>query len=205
MRPWLDVSGCRSVSNDFGLLQALGGECAGALAILPESETPNWTQGSYEPLPDASLAGMARRFRHLPANELLTTRLARALSLSTVDVELLPVEGVELLLVRRYDRLVVDGAVRRLHQEDLCQALGVMPGTKYEQEGGPAFADALRVVRERSTEPLVDVQQLLRWIIFGLLAANADGHGRNLSLLYERRSRTRLAPFYDLVCTRASC
>ena len=245
-----------SVSNDFGLLKALGGECAGALAILPESEIPNLAQGSYEPLPDASLAGMARRFdvlaevtggrglrlslagaqdklpvyrdpagllclpmhgapsthilkvpsrrfKHLPANELLTTRLARALSLSTVEMELLPVEGVELLLVRRYDRLVADGVVRRLHQEDVCQALGLMPGTKYEQEGGPAFADALRVVRERSTEPLVDVQQLLRWIIFGLLAGNADGHGKNLSLLYESRSRARLAPFYDLVCTRA--
>jgi serine/threonine-protein kinase HipA len=60
----------------------------------------------------------------------------------------------------------------------------------------------MRIVRERSTAPLLDAQQLLRWIGFVLLAGNSDGHGKNLSLLYEGGARPRLAPFYDLVCTR---
>jgi serine/threonine-protein kinase HipA len=35
-----------------------------------------------------------------------------------------------------------------------------------------------------------------------VLAFNADGHAKNLSLLHSD-GKTRLAPIYDLVCTRA--
>ena len=35
------------------------------------------------------------------------------------------------------------------------------------------------------------------------LAGNSDGHARNLSLLHLPNGDIRLAPFYDLVCTRA--
>lgn len=245
-----------SESNDFELLKAIGGDCAGALSVLPRLEAPPTDESAYEPLSDDRLAAMARRFsvlaevaggrrvrlslagaqdklpvhvdargrlglplggspsshilkvpsrsyKHLPANEVLTTRLARALGLEAIDAELLRVGGVDVLLARRYDRRVTDGNVRRLHQEDLCQALGRMPSTKYEQEGGPTFAEAVEVVRQQSTEPLRDLQQLLRWLIFGTLVGNADGHGKNLSLLYEGPGAARLAPFYDLVCTHA--
>jgi serine/threonine-protein kinase HipA len=151
----------------------------------------------------------SRDFKHLPANEALVTRLAHRASLVAVDVELVSMEGVQIAVVQRYDRRRQDGAVVRLHQEDLCQALGLMPGTKYEHEGGPSFADAMSLVRSISTDPLRDAQQLLRWLCFCLLVGNADGHGKNLSLLYEVGGDAdsigglRLAPFYDLVCTRA--
>jgi len=42
------------------------------------------------------------------------------------------------LLVERYNRLIdAQGHRQRLHQEDFCQALGVVPEMKYENEGGP--------------------------------------------------------------------
>ena len=44
---------------------------------------------------------------------------------------------------------------------------------------------------------------MLRWQIFNVLAGNSDGHAKNLSLLYQANGEIRLAPFYDLVCTRA--
>jgi serine/threonine-protein kinase HipA len=47
------------------------------------------------------------------------------------------------------------------------------------------------------------VQHLLRWQIFNVLAGNSDGHAKNLSLLHLTDDATRLAPFYDLMCTRA--
>jgi serine/threonine-protein kinase HipA len=247
-----------SVSNDYALLKALGGECAGALTILRQGAIPDDGGGSYEPLEPAMVAQMARKFnvfatvtgqraprlslagaqdklpvridaarrlwlplegapsthilkvpsrdfKHLPANEVLVSTLARAVSMTAVEVELLQVEDVELAVIRRHDRVVADdGArIRRRHQEDLCQAHGIPPGNKYEQEGGPRFADVLGLVRDRSSEPLADVLQLLRWLVFSLLAGNADGHGKNLSLLCGADPRTvRLAPFYDLVSTR---
>lgn len=38
-------------------------------------------------------------------------------------------------------------------------------------------------------------------IAFCALCGNADGHGKNLSLLRTRRGVWQLSPFYDLVCT----
>jgi len=60
-----------------------------------------------------------------------------------------------------------------------------------------------RLVQEISSEPALDAQHLLRWQIFNVLAGNSDGHAKNLAVLYRSRGEIRLAPFYDLVCTRA--
>jgi len=46
-----------SEENDFKLLEALGGECAGAVALLPEGSAPEMA-ASYRPLSDASLQQM---------------------------------------------------------------------------------------------------------------------------------------------------
>ena len=54
-----------------------------------------------------------------------------------------------------------------------------------------------------SSDPATDLPHLLRWQIFNVLAGNSDGHAKNLSLLYKDNGEVRLAPFYDLVCTRA--
>ena len=49
--------------------------------------------------------------------------------------------------------------------------------------------------------PLQDVPRLIEWQTFNAAAGNADGHGKNLSILYDDGG-PRLAPFYDLVSTR---
>ena len=48
-----------------------------------------------------------------------------------------------------------------------------------------------------------ELHKLLRRTIFNVLAGNSDGHAKNLSLLYHTDGAIRLAPFYDLICTRA--
>jgi serine/threonine-protein kinase HipA len=59
------------------------------------------------------------------------------------------------------------------------------------------------LVQDASSEPAIDTQHLLRWQVFNVLAGNSDGHAKNLALLHLGDGTTRLAPFYDLVCTRA--
>lgn len=54
-------------------------------------------------------------------------------------------QGRAFLLVERYDRVLKDDAqhqpqLQRLHQEDFCQALGVVPELKCQNEGGPGLA-----------------------------------------------------------------
>jgi serine/threonine-protein kinase HipA len=50
-----------SVDNDFAILEAIGGECAGALAVLPAEAHPAGGPSTYAPLPPEAIAAMARR------------------------------------------------------------------------------------------------------------------------------------------------
>lgn len=143
-------------------------------------------------------------YRNIPVYEYFMTKLAEAVGLPVVDLQLHNNAGDYYLLIKRYDRLYTMGQpVRRLHQEDFCQALGVGYDKKYQQEGGPSFQDCYRLIETIGAKPLKDMENLLRWQIFNVLAGNSDGHAKNLAILYNDNYEAELAPFYDLVCTRA--
>ena len=143
------------------------------------------------------------RFQGTTENEAFMMRLAAAVGLDAAPVELRTAEGRPFLLVGRYDRRRDEiGIVRRLHQEDFCQALGVPPETKYASEGGPTFKECFDLVRRVSARPAVDVLKLLDAAIFSLIVGNADAHGKNFSILYGEDG-PGLAPLYDLLSTIA--
>jgi len=94
----------------------------------------------------------------------------------------------------------LNGRWQRVHQEDLCQALGVHPSSKYENEGGPGFADIMSVL-EASGEPEADRDRMMKTACLVYLLAATDAHSKNYSLLYGRdvdRPNMRLAPLYDI-------
>jgi serine/threonine-protein kinase HipA len=104
-------------------------------------------------------------------------------------------------IVKRYDRERDEGdEILRLHQEDFCQALGILPEQKYEAEGGPSLEKCFSLLREQSASPASDQKALLSWAVFNALIGNADAHAKNLAILYTPRG-PRLAPFYDLIST----
>ncbi|QQR69864.1 MAG: type II toxin-antitoxin system HipA family toxin [Alphaproteobacteria bacterium] len=141
------------------------------------------------------------RFPATTENEALVMRLAAACGLNVAPVEARVVRDRPFLLVQRYDRdFGADGRVRRIHQEDFCQALAVPPETKYAAEGGPTLQDSFALVRRISARPAQDVLALLDAVIFNLIAGNADAHGKNFSILYSDQG-PRLAPLYDLLST----
>ena len=141
------------------------------------------------------------RFAATTENEAFVMRLAAAVGLDVAPVEARAVRGRTFLLVERYDRSMADdGQVRRIHQEDFCQALGVPPETKYASEGGPTLKDCFALIRRIATRPALDVLKLLDAVIFNLIAGNADAHGKNFSILYDGGA-AKLAPLYDLLST----
>lgn len=143
------------------------------------------------------------RFTATTENEAFVMRLAAAIGLDVAPVEARVVRDRPYLLVERYDRAVcADGQVRRIHQEDFCQALGIPPETKYASEGGPTFKDCFELLRRIAERPAVDVLKLLDAVIFNAIAGNADAHGKNFSILYSDEG-PRLAPLYDLLATVA--
>lgn len=144
------------------------------------------------------------RLKATTENEAFVMRLAAAVGLDVALVEARHVRDRTFLLVQRYDRsaAVDDGGVRRIHQEDFCQALGVPPEMKYAGEGGPTFKDCFALLRRLSARPALDVLKLLDAAILNLVAGNADAHGKNFSILYGDQG-PRLAPLYDLLSTIA--
>jgi serine/threonine-protein kinase HipA len=143
------------------------------------------------------------RFEGIVFNEAFCMKLAHTIGLHTARTEIGRAEGIDYLLIERYDRVEVkdDGAghLEREHQEDFCQALGVIPENKYQNEGGPSLKQCFALLRELSSAPVIDLQRLLDAIIFNFLIGNHDAHGKNFSLLYGRE--TRLAPLYDVLST----
>ena len=144
------------------------------------------------------------RFEATTENETFAMRLAAGLGFDAAPVEPYRVgEGPPCLLIGRYDRRSgPDGAVRRVHQEDFCQALGVVAGRKYAAEGGPGFPQCFDLVRRACARPAVELLKLLDAAIVQVLLGNADAHGKNYSLLY-RGDGIALAPLYDLLSTAA--
>lgn len=139
---------------------------------------------------------------HLPENETFITLLAKEVGLPVVDLRIRKTAKSSITIIARYDRQWAAGQWIRLHQEDFCQALGIDASRKYEKEGGPSHKQCAELIRQNATFPLVDLQKLLRWSLYNLLVGNADAHGKNFSLVYDRSGSPSLAPFYDLVCTR---
>jgi len=146
------------------------------------------------------------RFEGLVFNESLCMKLARAIGINAAHAETGQVEGIDYLLVERYDRTTSSeskGAaqtLKREHQEDFCQALGTVPENKYQAEGGPSLKQCFKLVRDASSAPVIDLQGLLDAVIFNFLIGNHDAHGKNFSFLYSG-GQTRLAPLYDLLST----
>ena len=255
-RPRTEAARALGVSqqNDFGLLEGLGGDVAGALTL--------WPQGQAVPRPDPhskalvqneaalaaildklprrpllageegirlSLAGaqpkvpvvlldgavalpaLGQPTTHIikpapkdwptfPENEAFCMRLAGALGLDVARVEIRRAEDHLYLLVERYDRVLRQGILGRMHQEDFCQALGIMPEHKYAAEQGPNFADSFNLLRRVTRVPAKAILALIDAALFNLIIGNADAHGKNFSLLHTPDG-LRLAPLYDLLCT----
>ena len=133
-------------------------------------------------------------------NEGFCLALAEVMQLQPVKSEIRYVQGREFLLVERYDRLADPQGRRRLHQEDFCQALGVVPETKYQNEGGPDLAQCFELVRRVTRPSAPQILRMLDFVIFNAMVGNHDAHAKNFSLLYASKIPV-LAPLYDVLST----
>jgi serine/threonine-protein kinase HipA len=84
-----------------------------------------------------------------------------------------------------------------VHQEDICQALGIMPTRKYQNAGGPGPVDIVELLRASSTDREDDVATFAEALGFNWLIGGTDAHAKNYSLLLGG-PQVRLAPLYDV-------
>jgi serine/threonine-protein kinase HipA len=246
--------GISSASN-FGLLEKIGFDCAGAVSVLanvePDAEDTPEIEG--RPITDAelrqylielpkkplfagvdgiriSLAGAQAKAALclienklcIPAtgvpsthilkpsitglassveNEYFSMRLAKLIGLLVCNVEIRKALDIEYLLIERYDRVILEDKIYRIHQEDFCQALGVVSTKKYQADGGPNLIDCINLVEKSATQPAKDKLELVKRIIYNVLIGNADAHAKNFSVLHLDDGAIALTPAYDILST----
>ena len=137
------------------------------------------------------------------ANEAFCMTLADRAGLEAARVEPRSADRHEYLLVHRYDRDPSAKPDGRLHQEDFCQALGLVPAVKYENEGGPSVADCATLIHRHSAAPARDLIAFLDALLFNFLIGNNDAHSKNYSLLLDGPGAIRVSPLYDLLSIAA--
>ena len=248
------IAGILGVSedNDFALLERLGGDCAGAVSLLPEGTQIVASDERTRELDQEELTRILRELGQRPLlagteglrlslagaqdklpvriidnrialplgtaasthilkpasadydglvfNEAFCLALAEGIGMETTGFDVRRVDDIDYLRLRRFDRSDDGGHVRRLHQEDVCQALGIPSERKYQAEGGPSLKQVFGLLRSVSAAPVLDLAALLDAVIFNLLVGNNDAHGKNFALLHSGGG-ARLAPLYDLVST----
>jgi serine/threonine-protein kinase HipA len=146
---------------------------------------------------DAELPGLA-------VNECFCMRLATRCGLPAAPVELIAAAGRQCLVVERFDRDHGTWPPKRLHQEDLCQALGLLPDFKYQHAdlSVPSYRALADLLDRHALQPGLDRLAAARTAVFHFLVGNADAHAKNVALLHLPRG-VRFAPLYDVVATAA--
>ena len=187
-----DLSAWRMV-NDLGRFSLAGAQPKTALQRrgerwgVPSGREPT-THILKPPIPD---------FDGHVENEHVCLALARSLGLPAARSYVGHFEDEVAIVVERYDRIITDAGIRRVHQEDLCQALGTHPALKYQSDGGPGPAEVVGILREHSSRAADDIDTFVDALALSWMIGGTDAHAKNYSLLLGG-SRVRLAPVYDL-------
>jgi len=144
---------------------------------------------------------------HLVVNEFVCMQLAKEVKLPVAEATLVRF-GEPVLVVRRFDRQLLENFVVRKHLIDGCQMLDLPPTYKYERpfgKGGdaavirsgvnlPDLFASCRLCRV----PAAAMRDMLNWVLFQLLIGNSDAHGKNISF-FVGPAGIDVAPAYDLL------
>jgi serine/threonine-protein kinase HipA len=134
-------------------------------------------------------------------NEYFCMKLALKIGFNVPEVFV--IDGKHpVFVVERYDRKIVGNSMKRIHQQDFCQALGILSQEKYESDRGPSFETDFKLMIDNVTakKRVVSTFRLIDWLCFNLLIGNNDSHSKNISFLMID-GKYELAPFYDLIST----
>ena len=188
---------------------------SGKVGLYYDKESGDW----YLPLGNAASTHIVKqshiRLDQIVLNEQLCVRTAHYIGIDVPESFIIDMKAGEdadvLYATERYDRQLSkkrteDGLLipMRLHQEDFAQALGISAANKYETKKEGYLRWMFELLRKNSSNPLEDQMKLWDIIVYNYLIGNTDCHLKNYSLLYSPSMQgIRLAPAYDIICTRA--
>lgn len=131
-------------------------------------------------------------------NEFFCMTLASRCGLNVPACSVVHFGEVPYYAVERFDRARSGDSWQKIHQEDLCQALGVIPDKRYEADGGPSLKDCFGLLLDIGSSAACKIG-LLDLVIYNFLIGNINCHAKKYSLIYKDKL-PRLAPGYALRC-----
>ncbi|WP_354111762.1 HipA domain-containing protein [Bradyrhizobium sp. S3.12.5] len=170
----LERGGIRSLFNDTDLF----GQFTGGAYVLREKFINDNSNASRK-----LVDGLSR------AIEWAQITLARNLGLPVADTQVMHFGKEIAIVIERYDRQFSGNEIVRI-----CQALGILPTRKYQNDGGPSPADVIELLRTYSTDRVADVDTFVEALAFNWLIGATDAHAKNYSLLLAGGPHVRLAP-----------
>lgn len=142
-------------------------------------------------------------FENQVVNEAICLEAARLCDFEVANSHLISTSHGPILATRRFDRTFGDdGTITRLHQEDLCQAAGLLSDMKYEPTDGHFARLVSSIISKSSNNPFGDRITFFERLLFDYLIGNCDNHLKNYSFVWnEPWTGRELSPSYDISCT----
>jgi serine/threonine-protein kinase HipA len=178
-------------ANDQLTLQALlavgtsaGGRQMKAILAINEA-TGEIRSGQTDPIKGFDYYILKFGNKSMPLAEIETAyyHMAVAAGIDMSYCRLMPVEGINHFLTKRFDR--ADG--KKIHMQTLA---AINPEAR-------SYEDLIAICRELLISES-QIEQLFSRLVFNVMANNTDDHNKNFSLLLEENGKWRIAPAYDI-------
>lgn len=215
---WLDGSDLKKAISDLpgaplgidvdpGVRSSLGG-LQGKLAVVLDGERVglpvNGALSTHILKPARLTDEGIERWPGIAAAEHFAMRLtllagqSKGMKVRAAETEVRDIMGRSAILVRRFDRRGNGKSLRRIHQEDFGQSLGITEKYQNNSYEMPRLVDIAQLLVQHSTG--IAMQPLLERLTLGTILGDCDAHVRNHAVLLED-GRVELSPAYDVVPT----
>lgn len=173
------VHGNNDTADDLKLLLNEGSPLGGARPKSVIQEPDGSLAIAKFPKPDDT--------RSIPHGEVLAMTLAARAGLAVADSRIETAAGRPVSVIKRFDRT----GECRVHFISAMTMLGAEDGDE------ATYTDIAEVIRMYSSQPIADLHELWRRVVFNVLISNLDDHLRNHGFVYVEGG-WRLSPAYDL-------
>ncbi|TNF34229.1 MAG: type II toxin-antitoxin system HipA family toxin [Gammaproteobacteria bacterium] len=125
--------------------------------------------------------------------EFVAMRLAQLADINVAQVRLTTSLGKDVLLIKRFDRIVTNqGQCRRI----MLSGLSLL-GLNEMEARYASYISLAELIRQHFSEPKKTLEELFRRLVFNILVGNTDDHARNHSAFWDGKALS-LTPAYDV-------
>ena len=127
--------------------------------------------------------------RSVTRGEVLALKLAQRAGIQVAESRVVQLADIPVALIYRFDRQPDGGRIPYQSAATMLQA---------SRDDERSYLEIAEVIRRHALDPIADLQQLWRRLIFNLLITNVDDHLQNHGFLHATNGHWRLSPAFDI-------